>query len=229
MDRIYPFKKEDRVGKEKWYERVTFKYDMNAQNRFTTTDTTLFTKQTLESAQYGMRHKVASDLNFKIFKYINVSPNINYTDVWYGNELGKEYVSELTIDTTILYNADSTILGIEYDTTSYGSIVDNKINGFSRYFQLNAGVNLNTTRFFTKNFKKGLIRGIRHVAKPTIGFTYTPDYTNPEFGYYKDVISPETPLTEMADTINYNVFCQWNLWKSRIGRKTDEIDLRNSK
>ncbi len=206
MDRIYPFKKEDRVGKEKWYERVTFKYDMNAQNRFTTTDTTLFTKQTLESAQYGMRHKVASDLNFKIFKYINVSPNINYTDVWYGNELGKEYVSELTIDTTILYNADSTILGIEYDTTSYGSIVDNKINGFSRYFQLNAGVNLNTTRFFTKNFKKGLIRGIRHVAKPTIGFTYTPDYTNPEFGYYKDVISPETPLTEMADTINYNVF-----------------------
>lgn len=206
MDRIYPFKKEGRVGKEKWYERVTFKYDMNGQNRFTTTDTTLFTQQTLESAQYGMRHKVASDLNFKIFKYINVSPNINYTDVWYGNELGKEYVSDLTIDTTILYNADSTILGVEYDTTSYGSIVENKINGFSRYFQLNAGVNLNTTRYFTKNFKKGLIRGIRHVAKPTIGFTYTPDYTNPEFGYYKDVISPETPLTDMADTLNYNVF-----------------------
>jgi len=151
MDRIYPFKKEDRVGKEKWYEGITFKYDMNAQNRFTTTDTTLFTKQTLESAQYGMRHKVASDLNFKIFKFINVSPNINYTEV-------------------------------------------------------NAGVNLNTTRYFTKNFKKGLIRGVRHVAKPTIGFTYTPDYTNPEFGYYKDVISPETPLNLVPDTLNYNVF-----------------------
>jgi hypothetical protein len=206
MDRIFPFKNEDRVGKEKWYERVTFKYDLNAKNRFITTDTTLFTKQTLESAQYGMKHDLVSDLNFKIFKYINVSPNIRYSDVWYGNELEKEYVSELTVDTTILYNADSTIFGVEYDTTSYGGIVDNKINGFSRYFQLNAGVNLNTTRYFTKNFKKGLIRGIRHVAKPTVGFSYTPDYTNPEFGYFKDLISPATPLTDMDTLTDYNVF-----------------------
>ncbi|MFK7773052.1 MAG: putative LPS assembly protein LptD [Saprospiraceae bacterium] len=205
MDRIFPFKKENRVGKEKWYERVTFKYDMNAQNRFTTTDTTLFTKQTLESAQYGMRHKVASDLNFKIFKFINVSPNINYTDVWYGNELEKEYVVDLVIVQDTSFNPDGSVYEITSDTTSYGGVEDNKINGFSRYFQLNAGVNLNTTRYFTKNFKKGFIRGIRHVAKPTVGFTYTPDYTNPEFGFYKDVISPETPLTEM-DTLNYNVF-----------------------
>ncbi len=205
MDRIYPFKKEDRVGKEKWYERITFKYDMNAQNRFTTTDTTLFTKQTLESAQYGMRHKMTSDLNFKIFKYINVSPNISFTDVWYGNELEKEYVSDLVIVQDTSFNPDGTVYEITSDTTSYGGIEEKKVNGFSRYFQLNAGVNLNTTRYFTKNFKKGLIRGIRHVAKPTIGFTFTPDYTNPEFGYYKDVISPETPLTEM-DTTTYNVF-----------------------
>lgn len=205
MDRIFPFKKEGRVGKEKWYERITFKYDMNAQNRFTTTDTTLFTRQTLESAQFGMRHKIASDLNFKIFKYINVAPNINYTDVWYGNELEKEYVEDLVIVQDTSFNPDGTIYEITSDTTSYGGIVDNKVNGFTRYFQLNAGVNLNTTRFFTKNFKKGFIRGIRHVAKPTVGFTFTPDYTNPEFGYFKDVISPETPLTDM-DTLNYNVF-----------------------
>ena len=208
MNRIYPFKKKNRVGNEKWYEKVTFKYDMDAQNRLTTTDTTMFTKETLESAQYGMRHKISSDVNFKLFKYINISPNVQYSDIWYGNRIEKIFDNELVIDTTVITNPNGTIFGEKYDTTSYGSLENIKQNGFSRYFQFNAGVNLSTTRYFTKLFKKGFIRGIRHVAKPRVGFSYTPDYTAPKYGYYRDAITPQTPLNDNADTMRYSVFSE---------------------
>jgi len=206
MNRIYPFKKKDRVGKEKWYEKVSFKYDMDAQNRLETTDTTLFTKETLESAQYGMRHKMSSDMNFKIFKFINVSPNISYTDVWYGDEIERVFEEQIDTTQTILRNADGSILGVRIDTVSYGSVEENKKVGFTRYFQMNTGVNFNTTRYFTKLFKKGFIRGIRHVAKPRMGFSYTPDYTTPSLGYFKNIIEPVTPLNEIADTSQYSIF-----------------------
>ncbi len=207
MNRIYPFKNKKRVGEEKWYEKITLKYDMDGRNQLSTTDTTLFTSETLESAQFGMRHRMSTDLNFKIFKYINVAPNISYTDVWYGNEIEREFDNVIDTTQTILYNADGSVLGVQIDTISFGSLQDNKINGFSRFFQMNAGVNMNTTMYYTKLFRKGFIRGVRHVAKPRVGLTYTPDYTNPEFGYYRDAITPATPLNEfMADTSTYTVF-----------------------
>jgi len=206
MNRIYPFENKNRVGEEKWYERISFKYDLDAQNRFTTTDTTILSKQTLESAQFGMRHRMSTDLNFKVLKYINVSPNINYTDVWYGNEIERRFNNEIQQRIDTIFNPDGTILQVDTTITSFGELEDEKINGFSRYFQLSTGVNANTTLFYTKLFKKGLIRGIRHVAKPRIGINFSPDYTNPEFGYYKDVIIEETPLNETPDTIQYSVF-----------------------
>ena len=131
--------------------------------------------------------------------------NIQYTDTWYGDRIEQAWVEGLVIDTIPIPNPDGTTSGERYDTTSYGSLQENKINGFSRFFQMSTGVNMNTTRYFTKLFKKGFIRGIRHVAKPRVGFTYTPDYTSPRLGYYKDAIVPETPLN-VADTVTYNTF-----------------------
>lgn len=206
MNRIYPFKRKQQIGEEKWYEKISFKYDMDAQNRLTTTDTTLFTSETLESAQYGMRHKMSSDVNLKLFNYINVSPNINYSEVWYGDEIERLFIADTTIVADTLYNPDGSIFDITFDTTSYGAVEEFKRNGFTRFFQMSAGVNLNTTRYFTQQFKKGFIRGFRHVAKPSIGFSFTPDYTVESLGYYRNVITPETPLNEIADTTQYSVF-----------------------
>ncbi|MEM6963325.1 MAG: putative LPS assembly protein LptD [Bacteroidota bacterium] len=206
MKQIFPFKKKQRVGEEKWYEKVGFRYDMDVQNRLSTTDTTLFSNETLESAQYGMRHRMSSDVNLKLFKYINVSPNINYSEVWYGDEIERLFIADTTIVADTLFNPDGSIFEINFDTTGFGEVEEFKRNRFSRYFQMSAGVNLNTTRFFTKQFEKGFIRGVRHVAKPTIGFSFTPDYTAENLGFFKNVITPESSLNEIADTTRYSVF-----------------------
>jgi hypothetical protein len=36
-------------------------------------------------------------------------------------------------------------------------------------------------------FKKGsVIEAVRHMMTPSIGFTYSPDFSSPGFGYYKN-------------------------------------------
>ena len=80
MNRIYPFKKERGGNKEKWYEKISFKYDGQFQNKLTATDTTLFTTKTLEDARYGFKHNASTDMNFNILKYISVSPNANFNE-----------------------------------------------------------------------------------------------------------------------------------------------------
>jgi hypothetical protein len=36
-------------------------------------------------------------------------------------------------------------------------------------------------------FKKGsVIEAVRHMVTPSIGFTYSPDFSSPGFGYYKN-------------------------------------------
>ena len=206
MNRIYPFKQKNRTGKEKWFEKITLKYDASAQNRFTTTDTTLFTRETLESAQYGIKHNASSDVSFKVFKFINISPGISYNEVWYGNEISRDWDPTPTIETREFFNPDGSLAGTESDTTSYGELIDNKINGFSRYFQFNASVSANTTLYATKLWDKGWLRGFRHVMRPNVSLVYTPDYTNPSFGWYKEAISQVTPLNTEADTMLYSIF-----------------------
>jgi len=150
-----------------------------------------------------MLHKASSDLNFKLFKYINISPRINFTEVWYGNEISRDYNNTPTIEFDTIFNPDGSTASIEADTTSYGELEDNKINGFSRFYQFDAGVSATTVLYATKIWNKGWLRGLRHVMTPNVSFNYTPDYTNPAFGWYKEAIIPENPLNTEADTVQY--------------------------
>jgi len=188
MNQIYPFKNKNRGGnEEKWYEKITLNYKMDAQNRFTATDTTLFTKQTLEDAQYGVRHTMGTNASFRIFKHFNLSPSINYRENWYFNSLQREFVDTFTTVMDTLYNIDSTEFTVTEDTTSYGSVNDIIERGFEAVRLYDMSLSLNTQIFGTREFSKGFIRGIRHVIKPSVSFNYTPDYTDPDRGYYDSV------------------------------------------
>lgn len=51
MNRIYPFKRQKVGGKERFYERISFKYDANMQNRVDASDSTLFERSTWQDAR----------------------------------------------------------------------------------------------------------------------------------------------------------------------------------
>ena len=205
MNRIYPFKNERAIGKEKWYEKISLNYTGEAKNQLIATDTTLFTAQTLEDAKYGLKHNISSDASYRVLKYFNITPRINYKEIWYFDALEKTFDSDLVIRyDTIIDPADGSIVSIEAIDTTFGKIIERRDAGFKPFREFDVGISLSTQIFGTRLFSKGWLRGIRHVIKPSIGFSFEPDYTDPRFGYFKNVRS------DTRDEVNvdqqYSVF-----------------------
>ncbi len=45
VSRIYPFKRKERVGKERWYEKISMQYTGKMTNSVTTTESEIFSKR----------------------------------------------------------------------------------------------------------------------------------------------------------------------------------------
>ncbi len=180
---IYPFKlKVSKGGKEQWYEKINFNYTADVQNIFETTDSTMFTQQTLESARSGMRQNLDVGANFKFLKYFNLSPSVSYSENWYLQTIQK------TFDPTLQFSEPDTIylteegengpFVIEQDTIGYGTVVTDTLQGFAAFHNFkNASIGINTKIFGQMNIAKGFLRGIRHTMTPEVRFGYQPDYS----------------------------------------------------
>ncbi|MCB0599943.1 MAG: LPS-assembly protein LptD [Saprospiraceae bacterium] len=162
MNRIYPFKRQKVGGKEHFYERISFKYDANMQNRVDASDSTLFESSTWQNARRGIRHSVSSDLNFKLLKYFTFNTGFNYKENW-----NFSYYD---------YNYDALNNTVTTDT----------INQFRAVRLYDYNMTMNTILYGTIGTRwKGKIRGIRHVMKPSISFNASPDYIKPELDYFE--------------------------------------------
>lgn len=163
MNTIYPFKPKN-VTKEKWTHKIAFSYNSEFRNFVRTTDTTLFTRQTLDDIQTGLRQRAGLNTNFRVLKYFNLSPNINYEETW----LTKQY--ELT------FNPDSVRIDpITGDTLGFKAPESAFISKLTPYRNLNTGVSLQTQIFGTIKGGRGFFRGVRHVMKPTVSFVFSPE------------------------------------------------------
>lgn len=184
---LYPFKRKVKTGGEKWYEKIQMRYTSEARNQFLTKDSTLFQRSTLDSAKFGVRHNVTTGTSFNLLKYFTFTPNATYKEVWYFKTQEKTFDPTLDIEIDTLWNDDSTDFTLEYDTLKYGKILTDEMRGFKPLRQFSAGMSMSTKIFGTLLFKKGKVRGFRHVITPTFAFNYSPDYTNPDWGYFKTV------------------------------------------
>lgn len=163
MNTIYPFRRQSGIGSERWYEKIGFSYTMNAQNTVSNADSLLFTPSTFDNIQSGMRHSIPVSAPFQLFKYLTVSPAFNYTEVW----------SLQTVRQT--WNPVEN--KIDYDT----------IPGFANARDFNFSVSTSTRVYGILSFKRGKIKAIRHVMTPSIGFSYHPDFSDPQWNTYKTV------------------------------------------
>lgn len=160
VQRFYPFKRKNQIGRQRWYEKIGVSYSLRMENRVTTSDSTFFTRQTLDKMQNGIIHSIPITTSFKAFKYFTISPSVNYNERWFFQSLDKNWNNETQT--------------LEVDTTY----------GFFSNRDVNASINANTTLYGLVQFKKGWIRGIRHVFNPRAGFTYRPKMASNEVGYY---------------------------------------------
>jgi hypothetical protein len=177
MQTLFPFKKKERVGPEKFYEKIALQYGASLQNQFQTKDSLLLTKHVLDNLKFGVRHTLSSNVNFTVLKYLNVSPSVNYTEYWYINQVNKSFDPTRTYKTVAVPNPNnnkdtSFVQSIDVD----GRAKTDTINGFYRPNQFSMGVSVTTRIFGTVQFKRGALRGIRHSITPTVSFNYSPSY-----------------------------------------------------
>ena len=176
MNTIYPFKS-NKGGQEGWYEKINVGYNARFKNYVSTTDTTLFSSETLDNLQTGISHKANTSVSFNLLKYFNVTTNADFEQFVFTRTQQRELLDTLLFDTTgyeLLQSGDSLAI---VDTT-YGMINEFYENGIASLEKFGMSVNMSTQLFATKRFSKGWLRGIRHTMKPSIGFSYRPDTKN---------------------------------------------------
>ena len=72
VSRFYPFKRREAQGKARWYEKISMQYTGKMTNTVSTTESEVFTKQTLENMRNGIEHSIPVTASFNLFNYINV-------------------------------------------------------------------------------------------------------------------------------------------------------------
>jgi hypothetical protein len=176
MNRIFPFAGKGGVQKTP-IQKMGFNYTMQGQYLINTTDDDFFTSKMFQTARSGVQHKTGTSTNIKTFKYFTLSPNANYEETWQFDYIQKEY-----------------------DITE-NIVVTDTLRGFKSYREYNAGLSLSTNIYGTFNFKKGRLKTIRHTFRPSISYSYRPDFKDK---YLKQV----QQSADASDLLDYTVYDQ---------------------
>ena len=164
MSRVYPFKRKNAVGKERFYEKIALSYTMSMSNSITEKENQILHSNFLKDWRNGIRHSIPISASFNLFKYISITPSFNYNERWYFNKVERDW---------------DMVRQEEVCDTSYG---------FYRVYDFSASVSASTKLygFYTpirKLFGNRVDR-IRHVLTPTISYNYNPDFGRAPFHFY---------------------------------------------
>lgn len=168
VNRFYPFKRKNKVGSnENFLEKISLSYTGNAKNYVHAKEEDLRVGGDALSTLWknGVKHSVPVAMNFKFLKHFTLNPSFNYTERWYFSKIKKGYDEDLNQ----VVNTDT-------------------ISGFNRVYDysFSAGTSTKIYTFF-KPWRKlfgDKVDAIRHVATPSVSFSYRPDFGQEQFGYY---------------------------------------------
>ncbi len=197
MNTIYPFKSKNRIGKEKWYEKISLNYNGAAQNLINATDTTIFTPEVLKQMKYGIKQHVGTNATFRVLKYFNASFSLSYDEKHYFKTINKYLDPETRYDSVGL-SADSTIV---YDTI-YGTIIKDTISQRKVYRHINPSINISTNRYGKILFNKGWLRGIKHKISYSVSISGNPVDETKLYNRYVDTDTRE----EYNEREEYSIF-----------------------
>ncbi|MDO5036626.1 MAG: putative LPS assembly protein LptD [Porphyromonas sp.] len=167
MSRIYPFKRKQQVGRERWYEKISLSYSGQLRNYIDTKEDKLLKSNLMRDWRNGVNHSVPVSASFDLFQYFKVTPSFSYQERWYTSKIEKAYDPEknrvMTTDT---------------------------IQGFNRVYDFRGSVALSTTVYgFWKPmpFLGNKVDMIRHRMEPSVSINYQPDFGDPRYGYWEEL------------------------------------------
>ncbi len=196
LKNISPFQNNSGGGDQDWYETISLSYSNNLRSQFNfdpidadSSDITFFEaltdKDKYEEAtgndryiQAGLQHQAGIQVGQIIpSQFLNISTGINYTENWYPSSIRKSF------------NADSNRVETE------------KVYGFTASREFSTNLNFGTTFYGVSDMKLGNFQGLRHTVRPSLSFSYRPDFSAERWGYYKTVQTDSLGATQ-----EYSIF-----------------------
>lgn len=184
INRFYPFKRKNRVGKEKFYEKFSLGYNTAFQNRINFKASEFNKPGFWDKFQNGMTHNFQIGLpNFTAFKYINVTPSVQYGMNWYFRKYEKEYNPET------------------------GKVEDVKGGAFSHFgasHTYSGSIAMSTRIYGLFQFgKHRKVQAIRHVVSPSISASFSPEKGTYFNGYRTLTYTDRNGIVQTQD---YNIY-----------------------
>jgi len=170
---IYPFKRKEKIGDDRWYEKIYFSYTGTVKNSITNVKESQFLHQSLiKDWKNGIKHSIPISASFNLMKYITISTSANYNENWYSNHptFGYDYQRQAIVPIDTVY-------------------------GFFRAYSYSGNVSMNTKLYGTYQpwsllgkWTRGIT--IRHMMTPTVSFSGAPDFSDPKYGMYTNIRVP---------------------------------------
>ncbi len=186
MSRVYPFKRKEKVGKDKWFEKIYLSYGLNFDNYISTKQDKLFEANLLNDWNNGVKNQLGIGASYTLFKYLIFTPSLSYNEKWYFKK-GKQEWNEQEQKSVTHYE-----------------------NGFYRINDMSASVTLSTQLYgFYQPIWGKKVSMIRHVLQPSASLSFSPkmDEPWPSFGqkYYDQYM--RHLVDGSVDTVEY---CYYN-------------------
>ncbi len=172
INQFYLFKPKSGGIREGLLENITVNTGLNFNNYVNTAQDEIFTSAMWDKMKTGLKNNIQLATNTTIAKYFTFS-------------LSTTVDNALTTKTlTRTYNPIS---------NKVEDVYNKKVAGYSSF---SSSASLQTTLYGTKIFKKdSKIQGIRHMMTPSFSFTYSPDFGDPKFGYFRNYYNNRGELT----------------------------------
>jgi hypothetical protein len=164
MSTIYPFKRKNGAGDERWYEKIRVGYSGRMANSIgNVKEYDIMHKSIIKDWRNGVMHSVPISATFNVLNYINVNTSFSYNERWYSSSLNKFY-----------------------DETNDKVVTDTSW-GFNRVWDYTASVSASTKLYGMYQMNPKIFKNIsqiRHVMSPDVSFSYHPDFGQSQYGYY---------------------------------------------
>ena len=190
---FYPFKKKNRVGKEKPWEKISFGYNTSLQNKinFKASEfkeefgTPAFT----DRFKNGMNHNFSIGLpSFQLLKYLNFNPSVSYGQSWFFRASEAEYDPE---------------------TNKVSLVQGDAFRHFGITQTYSGSVSMSTRLYGMFNFGRySKVQAIRHVISPSVSMSFSP-----EKGTYANGWRTYTYTDKNGEAKEYD----YNIYQGQLG------------
>ena len=149
-------------GKREWYKGINFSYNSRLLNKGNKTKLADDTFKSDDSR--GIEHNMGFNSPQKVLKYFNISPSISYKEIWVDE------ITEAKLDPIT------------------NEVVETQVKKFAARRTFSGSVGLNTSMFGLFEPNIGSLKFIRHKMDPRISFSFAPDFSDPSYGYFSDLV-----------------------------------------